>query len=469
VRVWLCLILMFTFVVPVAAQAECPLPDVLVTGEMGEVRFTDGEPLNVRGEPGRTAAVVGTLREGLRFRVLSEPICSGGIVWREIEANALTGWIAEGVDEVYFVRPLAPALLEAEGEVLPAFDLAQIDSQTRLLLLDDIERQMTDSALNPLLSLPRGTLRTTISANSISAFVSASDELYTAYLADGVVERTIAVPTQVDDKAFRNAALSPDGEQIAWLYSNCESIFGCPLGTGYALSLTDAEGGSRRVSWEGAPMDVGRFELAGWRSDSGAVFLEITGDEPYPEPGSPVYIEPGYPPEGDVFEIPLDDAASVVDDRERRFAISHDGVWEVERETGNSVNELYVRRRDGMQSYTIPYPGYRLAHQFTFSPHNQTLVWAESNYSDNRFQSTVLKALNLETGSVTVLYEFPASYVFERGWLAENLLAVQWVDLQFDVNYRLVERLKATLVFDVTTGDVWRLELPEFLRAYAAQ
>jgi hypothetical protein len=59
--------------------------------------------------------------------------------------------------------------------------------------------------------------------------------------------------------------------------------------------------------------------------------------------------------------------------------------------------------------------------------------------------------------------------VFERGWLAENLLAVQWVDLQFDVNYRLVERLKATLVFDVTTGEVWRLELPEFLRAYAAQ
>ena len=469
-RGWLLLLIVFISGFPVAAQAECALPAQLVAGNSGEVRFTDGEPLNVRREAGRAAEVVGTLREGLRFRVLSEPVCSGGIVWREIEADALTGWIAEGVDDVYFVRPLTPALLEAEAELAaaPVFDLSLIDPAARLLVLNGNTRQLTDGRFNPLLTLPEGTSRTMIAADAVSAFVVATGELYTAHRADDNTydDGRLPVPPELDGKDFLGAAISPDGEQIAWLYSDCESIFGCPPDTGYALSLTDADGNDRRVVWEGIPSDVGRFGLAGWRSDSAAVFIELSGEAPYPEPGSPVYSEPGYPPEGDVIEIPITEAAQV-DDRERRFAISDDGEWEVDRETGSGINELYVRTRDGETQYAVPYPGYRLATQFTFSPGNSTLVWAQANYTDYEFNSAALMALDLQTGALTTLYEFPNSYMFEQGWLAENLLLVRWADLQWNVDYQLIERTKGLLVFDVNSGEVWRLpDDVRLLRAY---
>jgi hypothetical protein len=473
-RRWLFVLLMLASVVRTRAQTDCALPPELIVGQMGEVRVTDGEPLNVRREAGRSAEVIGTLREGARFHILSDPTCSGGIVWWQIETGALTGWIAEGVDDIYFVRPLDSALLESEAQLnaAPVFDLTQIDPQTRLYVIKGGSRQFTDSQFDSLLTLPNSTLRTWTSFTSISTLIYPSNELYVAHLADDgtVTERTLAIPAESDGKVFVDAALSPDGMQIAWLYSDCQSIFGCAPETSYALSLTDAEAENRRSVWEGAPSDVGRFSLAGWRRDSAAVFLQLSGEAPYPEPGSPVYSDPGYPPEGDVFEIPVAEAQADIGDLERRFAISPDGVWEVDRETGNGINELYIQKRDGDQRYTVPYTGYRLAKQFTFSPNNQTLVWVESNYGENSLQSSSLKVLNLQTGALTTLYEFPDSYIFEQGWLAEDLLVVQWVDLQWNIDYQLVEQVKGRLVFDVAMGDMWRLELPEdidLLRAYA--
>ena len=100
-------LLMFS-ITPIAAQNddECLLPPRLLLNGGGRVSFTDGQPLNVRDDLGVDAAVIGQIPEGGDFVVTFGPSCLDGINWWAIEASDdLVGWVAEGVDDVYFIEP----------------------------------------------------------------------------------------------------------------------------------------------------------------------------------------------------------------------------------------------------------------------------------------------------------------------------------------------------------------------------
>ena len=92
---------------PVRAQDGCGTapPPRLATGSAGRVSFTDGRPLNVRASASLAGALVGQLPEGSTFQVIDGPACADNIYWWQIQADALTGWIAEGVENEYFVEP----------------------------------------------------------------------------------------------------------------------------------------------------------------------------------------------------------------------------------------------------------------------------------------------------------------------------------------------------------------------------
>lgn len=92
----------------IAVQAQdcgtAPTPQ-LAPGYGATVLFTDGRPINVRQAPSRDGARVGQLAEGSAVQVLEGPTCTDGINWWRIEAEAVSGWIAEGLDGEYFVAP----------------------------------------------------------------------------------------------------------------------------------------------------------------------------------------------------------------------------------------------------------------------------------------------------------------------------------------------------------------------------
>lgn len=92
---------------PAHAQDGCGSapPPRLTVGSAGIVSFTDGRPLNVRASASLAGALVGQLPEGSAFQVIDGPACADNIYWWQIQADALTGWIAEGVDTEYFVEP----------------------------------------------------------------------------------------------------------------------------------------------------------------------------------------------------------------------------------------------------------------------------------------------------------------------------------------------------------------------------
>lgn len=96
---------------PTPADCNPDLPERLVVGQQGYVIVNENgpnTPLNVRVEPGTGAARVSRLATGVTFDVVGGPVCADGISWFEVEYGrpVETGWIAEGLESVYFVEPV---------------------------------------------------------------------------------------------------------------------------------------------------------------------------------------------------------------------------------------------------------------------------------------------------------------------------------------------------------------------------
>lgn len=102
----LLLILLLSMSIPLEAQG-CDLPPRLTPGETGYVTPTENpRAVRVRENPTTDAPIIGMLEEGTIFTVTEEAsVCAGGIVWWNVTDGTVTGWIAEGVDQDYFVEP----------------------------------------------------------------------------------------------------------------------------------------------------------------------------------------------------------------------------------------------------------------------------------------------------------------------------------------------------------------------------
>lgn len=85
--------------------AGAPKPQ-LVPGIPSRVSFTDGTPLRVRQQPGGT--VITELAEGTEFAITEGPVCLNSYNWwkmsLDLQSGTLTGWVAEGDMEAYFVE-----------------------------------------------------------------------------------------------------------------------------------------------------------------------------------------------------------------------------------------------------------------------------------------------------------------------------------------------------------------------------
>lgn len=94
------------------AQNDCPMPGRLVDGLAGIVLYTDGSPLNMRDGASTGNTVIASIPEGAIFEVTGTATCNGGIQWYPITFEQQSGWIAEGVDDTYFVAPVGIPLAD---------------------------------------------------------------------------------------------------------------------------------------------------------------------------------------------------------------------------------------------------------------------------------------------------------------------------------------------------------------------
>lgn len=92
----------------VAPPQGCPgaPPQRLTVGEGARVTFTNGQPLNLRSQPG--GGLVATLQEGTEATVLSGPVCQDSFSWWQLSVvagAAVSGWAAEGDLTDYYLEP----------------------------------------------------------------------------------------------------------------------------------------------------------------------------------------------------------------------------------------------------------------------------------------------------------------------------------------------------------------------------
>jgi hypothetical protein len=81
-------------------------PSRLSYAMTGRVAVTDGQPLNLRDDPNRTAPVLAQLPEGTAFLVVGGPTCADGLTWWEVNVDDLWGWVAESSAEGgYWIEP----------------------------------------------------------------------------------------------------------------------------------------------------------------------------------------------------------------------------------------------------------------------------------------------------------------------------------------------------------------------------
>lgn len=97
-----------------ADGASCPnlMPTRLILHERGRVSVNDPNPLNVRQNAGTNHVRIGSIPVGGVFYVLEGFECTTQYTWYRVEyrgaSGALTGWIAEGDKDYYFVEPYPP-------------------------------------------------------------------------------------------------------------------------------------------------------------------------------------------------------------------------------------------------------------------------------------------------------------------------------------------------------------------------
>jgi photosystem II stability/assembly factor-like uncharacterized protein len=92
---------------PVVLCPDVP-PSRVAEGFLTRVTYTDGSSLAIRTEAGlSTGERIDYLPEGTRMTILDGPVCADDFAWWQVEtADGLTGWVAEGDWEAYFLEPL---------------------------------------------------------------------------------------------------------------------------------------------------------------------------------------------------------------------------------------------------------------------------------------------------------------------------------------------------------------------------
>ena len=100
------LVLSNVLIFPIQAQDVCGLASRLRIGELG--RVMPGDPNNLRAEPSRSSANIGSIAGGGTFVVLDGPICADGAYWWRVNYNGLIGWTVEGSEGMYWIEPVQP-------------------------------------------------------------------------------------------------------------------------------------------------------------------------------------------------------------------------------------------------------------------------------------------------------------------------------------------------------------------------
>ncbi len=407
-------LLFFTLYQPVLGQdcAAAPVPQLAV-GLDGVVRFTDGQPLNLRDMASLAGQVVERIPEGEHFTVLAGPQCADGIYWWQISvANTGTiGWIAEGVDDVYFVE-----LANSSRSVnLPAEFLLVVQLDNGSLVLLDTDLKVLDEF-----------------PSSGGELVTLSNHYAYVYAPQVLPDSVLVIDAHGQHETFDfpqmegvlvNFAVAPDDSAIAWLYDQTvtQPTFDCDAESDcsriYSLVVTDSAGQNMREIWHseiGYPFPL--VDLGGWVNGHvmlryipwgvAGAFFEIYG-------GRPTFIEPQTK---DI--IPWDVEESYLS----YFTyVSADGAFFVH--PSSSEWDLAVRDFGGNMVYLDEYNDDTLTGNIRISPDSRYVMYEELRFDSGMIVSNQIKLLDLTSTDVRPIFTLEGEAIAAfMTWLTPSIV-----------------------------------------------
>ncbi len=183
---------------PTTVVAPCTsgLTPRLTVGQLA--RTSTGVSSNVRATPDANGQVMGAVGAGITFNILEGPVCGPeGFNWWRVQQGALTGWVAEGQNGLYYLEPVP--------QPLPAADALTVIDSTNVPDLVQLSR--LDGNLSGVIAWsPDGTLLAVAGSNTVNPGIW----LYPAAGLDSQQPRqiaTTAIPTAL--------AFTADGRLLA--------------------------------------------------------------------------------------------------------------------------------------------------------------------------------------------------------------------------------------------------------------
>ncbi len=105
-RLLIILICLLLWIQPISAQTVSCVgapPSRLMTGEQAQVIAIGGS--NLRVVPSATADLMNVIPENELIPVINGPYCAQSYTWWQVDYAGERGWVAEGVDEFYWLAP----------------------------------------------------------------------------------------------------------------------------------------------------------------------------------------------------------------------------------------------------------------------------------------------------------------------------------------------------------------------------
>jgi WD40 repeat protein len=149
------------------ATGRSVCPDAMNTrldvGDEARVRVT-GLPVNLRSSPTASSTRLASIQPDETFIVSGGPNCAEGLVWWQVTYGLLSGWAAEGANELYWIAPGdttgvstpgtssttgEPQVFTAPGAEQPPLTAANIGQLVRLYEFPIGDEVVTDTAWSP--------------------------------------------------------------------------------------------------------------------------------------------------------------------------------------------------------------------------------------------------------------------------------------------------------------------------------
>jgi hypothetical protein len=201
---------------PPPAAFTCPgtPPTRLRVGGFGLVTKDPPTPSNLRAQPSTSGNILIRIPAGTSFPVQGGPRCADGYVWYQTIYNGVTGWLAEGQGNKYFVEPDGASSTPVPGgrpTTVPGTGKEPLKPGMYLLRLSSPDLPKDIEPLRHVMIVATAALNLKVYGTGVSAWVT---DLQTGQPVSGVTVRFLSSTSKYESTGLKRTPPTEVGKAV---------------------------------------------------------------------------------------------------------------------------------------------------------------------------------------------------------------------------------------------------------------